>query len=38
MYVTDTHPLVWYATGKHRQLPHKVLQAFQAASDAEALI
>ena len=38
VYVTDTHPLVWYATGKHRQLSHQVLQAFQAASDAEALI
>jgi len=23
LYVTDTHPLVWYATGKHRQLSRK---------------
>jgi PIN domain nuclease of toxin-antitoxin system len=38
VYVTDTHPLVWYATGKHRQLSHKVLRAFHAALDAEALI
>jgi PIN domain nuclease of toxin-antitoxin system len=38
VYVTDTHPLVWYATGKHRQLSHKVLGAFHAASGAEALI
>ena len=38
VYVTDTHPLVWYATGKHRQLSPKVLQAFHAASGAEALI
>jgi PIN domain nuclease of toxin-antitoxin system len=38
VYVTDTHPLVWYATGKHRQLSPKVLRAFHAASDAEALI
>ena len=38
VYVTDTHPLVWYATGKHRQLSHKVLRAFHAASGAEALI
>jgi PIN domain nuclease of toxin-antitoxin system len=37
-YVTDTHPLVWYATGKHRQLSSKVLRAFQAAAGAEALI
>jgi PIN domain nuclease of toxin-antitoxin system len=38
VYVTDTHPLVWYATGKHRQLSHKVLRAFHAASGAAALI
>jgi len=38
VYVTDTHPLVWYATGKHRQLSPKVLRAFHAASGAEALI
>jgi PIN domain nuclease of toxin-antitoxin system len=38
VYVTDTHPLVWYATGKHRQLPPKVLRAFHAAAGAEALI
>jgi PIN domain nuclease of toxin-antitoxin system len=38
VYVTDTHPLIWYATGKHRQLSHKVLRAFHAALSAEALI
>ena len=38
VYVTDTHPLVWYATGRHRQLSHKVLRAFHAASGAAALI
>jgi len=38
VYVTDTHPLVWYAAGKHRQLSPKVLRAFHAAADAEALI
>jgi PIN domain nuclease of toxin-antitoxin system len=38
VYITGTHPLVWYATGKHRQLSPKVLWAFQAASGAEALI
>jgi len=38
VYVTDTHPLVWYATGTHRQLSPKVLRAFHAAADAEALI
>ena len=38
VYVTDTHPIVWYATGTHRQLSAKVLWAFHAASGAEALI
>ena len=38
VYVADTHPLAWYATGKHQQLLHKVLRAFHAASDTEALI
>ena len=38
VYITDTHPLVWYATGKHRQLSPKVLRAFHAASSVEALI
>lgn len=38
LYVTDTHPLVWYATGKHGQLSRKVLRAFNAADQEEALI
>jgi PIN domain nuclease of toxin-antitoxin system len=38
VYVTDTHPLVWYATGTHRQLSPNVLSVFHAASDAKALI
>jgi PIN domain nuclease of toxin-antitoxin system len=38
VYITDTHPLVWYATGKHRQLSPKVRRAFHAASSAEVLI
>lgn len=38
LYVTDTHPLVWYATGEHRQLSRKALRAFNAASQEEALI
>lgn len=38
VYVTDTHPLVWYATSKHRQLSRKVLRAFQTAAGDEALI
>lgn len=38
MYVTDTHPLIWYFTGKHSSLSPKVLSAFQKAEDAEIVI
>jgi PIN domain nuclease of toxin-antitoxin system len=38
LYVTDTHPLIWYATGKHNQLSRKALRAFNAATREEALI
>jgi PIN domain nuclease of toxin-antitoxin system len=38
LYVTDTHPLIWYATGKHSQLSRKALRAFNAATRDEALI
>jgi PIN domain nuclease of toxin-antitoxin system len=38
VYVTDTHPLIWYATATHRQLSRQVLRAFHAATDGEGLI
>ncbi len=38
MFVTDTHPLIWYSTGKHAPLSRKVLAAFQKAETAETLI
>src|SRR5438067_1880892 len=38
LYVTDTHPLVWYATGKHSRLSPKALRAFNTAIREEALI
>lgn len=38
VYVTDTHPLIWFATGKHVQLSRKVLRTFNAAVRGEALI
>ncbi len=38
IYVTDTHPLIWYAANTHRQLSRKVLHAFHAASRNESLI
>jgi len=37
-YVTDTHPLVWYAAGKHRKLSRKALRVFNAAARDEALV
>ncbi|HQU85958.1 MAG TPA: type II toxin-antitoxin system VapC family toxin [Pyrinomonadaceae bacterium] len=38
MFVTDTHALIWYLTGKHSQLSSKVLQAFQKAENGEIII
>ena len=38
VYVTDTHPLVWYATNKQAKLSKKALSAFNAASRRETLI
>lgn len=37
-FVTDTHPLVWYATNKYSSLSPKVLRAFQQADAGEAVI
>ena len=38
VYVTDTHPLVWYAGGKKSMLSAKVSTAFEKADASEALI
>jgi len=38
MYVTDTHPLIWYQNGKHSAISPKVLAAFQKAENAEIVI
>ena len=38
MFVTDTHPLVWYTTAKYAQLSPKVLAVFQKADAGESLI
>ena len=38
VYVTDTHPLVWYATGKYSSLSKKALRVFQEADDGTALL
>ena len=38
VYVTDTHPLLWYSTETYRKLSPKALRIFQKASRGEALI
>ena len=38
MFVTDTHSLIWYFTGKHSALSPKALSAFQKAENAEIVI
>lgn len=38
IYVTDTHPLVWYAANRQAKLSKKALRAFNAAFRGEALI
>jgi len=37
-YVTDTHPVVWYASKNHAKLSRRVLRAFDMAARDEALI
>ena len=38
VYVTDTHPLVWFAAGKSGRLSKKALRAFSSAARGESLI
>ena len=38
LYVTDTHALVWYATGASRRLGTRARAAFQAADEGRAAI
>jgi PIN domain nuclease of toxin-antitoxin system len=37
-YVTDTHPLLWYAAGERSKPSQKVLQIFEAAESEQALV
>ncbi len=37
-FVTDTHPLIWYATNKHSSLSKTVLRTFEQADNGEVLI
>lgn len=36
--VTDTHPLLWYASGQHRKLSPRALRSFEAADQDRGLI
>lgn len=38
LMVTDTHPLVWYITGKFNKLPKRVKQVFDHAVDGKCAI
>jgi PIN domain nuclease of toxin-antitoxin system len=38
VYVTDTHPLIWYASHSHRSLSHRALRVFEQAENGEAFI
>jgi PIN domain nuclease of toxin-antitoxin system len=38
VYVTDTHPVVWYATNRYSSLSKKVLNVFEQADNGEVLI
>jgi len=38
VYVTDSHPLIWFAGGAHSKLSKKALRIFEAALRSEALI
>ena len=38
MFVTDTHPLIWFSTRKYSQLSPKILSAFEKADAGESLI
>jgi PIN domain nuclease of toxin-antitoxin system len=38
MFVTDTHPLIWFSNGKHSQLSKKVLTIFEKAEKSESVI
>ena len=38
VYVTDTHPLVWFTLGKRRELSPKALAAFENAAAGNGFI
>lgn len=38
LYITDTHPLVWYATNQHAKLTKKVIRIFHQAEQGQVWI
>jgi PIN domain nuclease of toxin-antitoxin system len=38
VFVTDTHPLIWYVSGKHSRLSQRVVRIFDDAFDDRALV
>ena len=38
IYVTDTHPLIWFSTETYKKLSPEALRIFRKAAQAEALI
>ena len=38
LYVTDTHPLVWYASGQRRKLSKRVIRIFEGADRNTVLV
>ena len=38
VYVTDTHPLIWYTAGKHGRLSQRVVEIFEEAFSNRALV
>ena len=38
VFVTDTHPLIWYTSGKHTRLSQRVVRIFDAAFADRALV
>jgi PIN domain nuclease of toxin-antitoxin system len=38
LFVTDTHPLIWYATGQYSKLSRKALRIMEEAERAESLV
>ena len=38
LYVTDTHPIVWYLSGQRRKLSKKALRIFEDATEKRTLV